>query len=66
MTVRTPRSPSALASADFHIVPIMDLREHQPTRDCWCRPDCQREGRTVIVIHHSEDGRELVEQHGLN
>ena len=58
---------------DIHVLPIRDLREHEETRHCWCRPrveegdvDADKQCRNnAIVIHSSEDGRELVEQHGL-
>jgi hypothetical protein len=51
---------------DLHVEPVDDLREHDQTRTCWCHPDLQQEGTRVIVIHHSADGRELVEEHGVN
>lgn len=51
----------------LHIVPVNDLREHdEQTEACWCQPRLEREGRTIIVVHQSADGRELVEQHGVN
>lgn len=52
---------------DLHVLPVNDLREHEETRDCWCHPDLTREDKyaTVVVVHHAEDGRELVEEHGL-
>jgi hypothetical protein len=49
----------------MHILPIGDLREHDETRDCWCRPKLQCVERTIIVIHNSADGRELIEEHGV-
>ena len=58
---------------DVHITPINDLREHEYTTTCWCQPSVEEPlcvkwkpltwGR--LVIHHSADGRELVEQHGI-
>lgn len=57
---------------DIHITPINDLREHLDSRDCWCKPrieieeDFLTDEKKVLVIHHSLDGRELVEQHGVN
>lgn len=52
---------------DLHVLPVGDLREHQETRECWCRPrvEQQPEWRSALVTHHSMDGRELVEQHGV-
>lgn len=54
--------------ADVHVLPIDDLRPHEETRDCWCHPDTQREPYEeagIVVVHHSLDGRELVERYGL-
>lgn len=65
-------------TGDVHILPIDDLRAHEETRDCWCRPTLQRHVRhavdrgvairieTIVVVHNSADGRELVEEHGVN
>ena len=55
---------------DIHVLPIADLREHLERRACWCAPLLRQEEVfneiTVLVIHNSLDGRELVEQHGVN
>ncbi len=53
------------ADRDLHVVPIRDLREHAEARSCWCEPTLEDADGTAIVIHRAEDGRELVEQHGL-
>lgn len=53
-------------TADVHIVPLGDLQDHEETRDCWCTPRLESEGDTTIVVHHALDGRELIEQHGVN
>lgn len=62
---------------NVHVLPINDLREHAEHTTCWCKPvlDMHRmpggrgpgkSGRPVlVVIHHALDGRELVEQLGL-
>ena len=51
---------------DVHVMPKEDIRVHVQTRDCWCCPTLIREPRReAVVIHHSADGRELVERHGL-
>lgn len=59
-------------TADTHITPINDLREHTDARDCWCQPRIEivedfldASPARVIVVHTSADGRELVERHGL-
>jgi len=53
---------------DLHVEPVADLRPHARTRRCWCHPQVQRvDGvRTRVVVHHSLDGRELIERHGVN
>lgn len=55
--------------SDIHVLPRNDLREHEETRVCWCHPYNYSEPddeRGVVVVHHSADGRELVEEHGVN
>jgi hypothetical protein len=43
-----------------HVVPLYDLREHEISADCWCRPrkDDEDDG---VFIHHSADRREYYE-----
>ncbi len=53
-------------SADIHVVPIDDLREHDDVgHGCWCAPRIEYNGEDIVVVHHSMDGRELVEEHGI-
>ena len=52
---------------DVHILPLGDLYIHRETRECWCRPTLTQEpDASVVITHHSADGRELVERHGVN
>lgn len=60
---------------DIHILPVGDSREHVEDRDCWCVPQLQQhvsyptpgiERVTVTIVHNSDDGRELIERHGVN
>lgn len=44
--------------AEYHVVPVNDLREHEDSPDCWCRPDYDES----VYIHHSMDRREEYEQ----
>lgn len=45
----------------WHVVPMNDLREHDPSPECWCRPD--EDGEVPGVWrHHAADGREAYEQ----
>lgn len=41
-----------------HVIPNHDLRDHIESAECWCDP---MEDDSVTV-HHSADGRELVER----
>jgi hypothetical protein len=55
-------------SGDVHVTPIGDLREHELSLACWCAPLLKKvDGATAfLVVHHAMDGRELVEEHGVN
>jgi hypothetical protein len=62
------RPVGAGGRGDVHVVPIADLREHVKTLACWCAPRLERVDRSTcyVVVHHALDGRELVEEHGIN
>jgi len=45
--------------ARYHIVPINDLREHELSPECWCRPVPDEEHD--VWVHKSLDGREAFE-----
>ena len=45
----------------FHVTPVNDLREHDASVDCWCRPTPDDEEPSVIV-HHAMDRREEYEE----
>lgn len=62
------------SNSDVHVLPEGDLREHACTRTCWCQPAIETHdpetgrgyvGMAAMVVHNSADGRELVEEHGL-
>lgn len=48
---------------DIHVLPINDLREHEESESCWCRPRRDEEEPTVL-IHNSADGREHTKEKG--
>lgn len=48
------------ATEVWHVVPLNDLRDHEPSKDCWCHPTLDDDEERVY-IHHSLDGRELYE-----
>lgn len=43
---------------DVHVIPNNDLREHEPTSECFCQPTEEEPG---LWVHHSLDRRELYE-----
>jgi hypothetical protein len=43
--------------AQFHVLPVNDLREHDETLECWCKPEIQEDEGATIVVHNSMDGR---------
>lgn len=49
---------------DIHVLPINDLREHEETRSCWCKPVIHDEADMPIVAHNSMDRREHTVEKG--
>lgn len=43
---------------EIHVVPVDDLREHDTTASCWCRPTYD----DGVWVHHSMDRREEYEE----
>lgn len=51
----------------LHVYPLEDLREHNTdSKKCWCNPKLENCEGSIIVTHNSLDGREFVEEHGVN
>ena len=48
-----------------HVWPPNDVRQHIFSSGCWCQPMTNVVGDTTIIVHNSADGRELVEEHGV-
>lgn len=44
----------------IHVVPLNDLREHETSIACWCRPTPD-EGEPRVILHHALDQREKYE-----
>lgn len=44
-------------TGDLHVIPLDDLKPHECSRECWCRPEEDAEGWDVFR-HHALDGRE--------
>ena len=48
---------------DIHVYPVNDKYEHTlEGKDCMCVPRVELEGATLIIIHNSYDGREVIEE----
>ena len=46
-----------------HILPINDLKEHEESTTCECKPKIEiLEDGEIMVIHNSYDGREFIEE----
>lgn len=52
-------------TSDLHVVPVNDLREHEMSMQCWCRP-YRSVSEAIVVVHNSLDGREHAEQVGFH
>jgi len=52
------------AISPTHVYPLTDLREHDLTADCWCRPETKEysDRAGLVVVHNSMDGREAFER----
>lgn len=46
-----------IVGEDIHVIPVGDLREHDLSRRCWCKPEEDSE-EPAVVVHNSLDGRE--------
>ena len=46
-------------SDEYHVTPVNDLREHEDTPKCWCKPVETDPG---VWVHNSMDRREEYEQ----
>lgn len=46
---------------DVHVLPINDLRPHDQSTECWCRPR-RDDDEPRVVIHNAMDQRETYEQ----
>ena len=52
---------------DWHVLPTNDLKEHEETEYCHCKPKVEvMENGNRIIIHNSYDGREIVETTEFN
>lgn len=50
-------------SIEMHVIPLRDLKEHEATDECWCKPDIILEPELLPrYVHNSLDKRELKEK----
>lgn len=49
---------------NLHVIPLNDLREHDDSPNCWCKPIADEEYPNVWT-HNSMDGREHTVEKGI-
>ena len=37
----------------WHVIPEDDLMEHELSSDCWCEPELDDDGKSVLWVHNS-------------
>jgi nicotinamide mononucleotide adenylyltransferase len=47
--------------SNVHVIPVEDLREHDVSVKCWCKPTPDDE-EPWVWVHHSMDKREEYEE----
>lgn len=47
----------------LHVVPINDLRDHEDSEGCWCKP-WRLDDEPDVVVHNAMDGREFTIEKG--
>ena len=46
----------------IHIIPRNDIKDHDESSTCDCKPELIMENGEMILVHNSFDGRELTEK----
>lgn len=49
-----------LGDSEEHIIPLEDLRDHDCSGECWCKPE--EDDEDPLWVHKSMDGREAFEE----
>lgn len=49
-----------MTSDQVHVVPLGDLRDHEPSPQCWCSPR-NGDDEPSVWVHNALDGRERYE-----
>ena len=50
-----------ITNGTWHVIPVFDLREHEDSADCWCKPK-QDDENLSLWIHNAMDEREYFER----
>lgn len=56
----TAENFSADHEQDLHVIPLNDLRDHDCSRHCWCKP-AEHDETLGLFIHNALDQRERYE-----
>jgi hypothetical protein len=48
--------------APLHVIPLRDLKEHECSITCSCKPKVEEQGK--LIVHNSWDRREEFEKYG--
>ena len=46
--------------SDLHVIPLGDVREHETSNECWCKPQ-DSASEPGIWVHNALDEREAYE-----
>lgn len=46
----------------FHIIPVLDIEEHEISAECECNPQLEIGTKGMILIHNAFDGREAIQE----
>jgi hypothetical protein len=59
---RTKWASLDLGDNTFHVIPVADLKDHEDSAHCWCKPQVEKSAKgRVVVSHNSLDGREFLQ-----
>jgi hypothetical protein len=50
-----------ITKGTWHVIPVLDLRNHESSKDCWCKPQQDDENES-LWIHNAMDEREYFER----
>ena len=59
--MEAPERARVRCAMRIHVIPEDDLRGHETTPECWCKPT-QDDDEPNVWVHHSMDRREEYEE----